>query len=96
MKFFDKTLDEIYDIVSEINDIIFNQTCKEPDFPTHQVTFTFSDWAGMFSFNDDDLFSTEDEPRIYLGEEIDDYEDVKLTLIRTINERIDKYKQISL
>lgn len=92
IKFFDKTFDEIYDILSEVNDSISESTGL--DFPP-ELTFTFNRWAGWFEFNEIMLFSTEDDPREYI-EQTDSFEDLKPALLRKLNEVLDTYSKISL
>lgn len=96
MKFFEKTLDEIYEIVYEVNEQLFEQTCDEKDFPIIGVFFEFTDWAATFKLNDEVLFTSECCAQEYLGDELDCYEDVKVTLIRSINQKLDIYKKITL
>lgn len=92
MKFFDKTLDEIYEIISEINDEL--SAClpqKEHDWFIG-VTFEFNGWVGMAKFMDECLLSSQDEERIYY-DDIDEYEDLKDAIKRRIKEQIDYYSQ---
>lgn len=95
MTFFEKTLDEIYDIVSEINDQIFEQTCPEDQFPKVQVTFEFSDTWALFKLNDDELFNSENNG-LQWDDNLNDYEDLSGYLIKEINNKLDIYKKIEL
>lgn len=95
MKFFDKTLDEIYDILSDVNDQIFVQTCEENEFPKVEVTFEFSDWYGVFKLDNQELFSTENNDQQFF-EETNEYENIKVALINAINERLSAYTKIKI
>lgn len=95
MKFFDKTLDEIFDIVADVNEQIFNQLNTENEFPTLMVTFEFCEWWAGFNLEDIMLFSTENNDQAWI-EETDTYEDLKITLIRAINNKLDNFKKVQL
>lgn len=95
MKFFDKTLDEIYDIVSDVNELIFSQVNTKNEFPSINITFEFGDWFALFKMDEQVLFSTENNDR-ERNEETGECEDIKLTLIRAINEQLNLYKKVKL
>ncbi len=92
MKFFDKTLDEIYEIVSDINENIYDQLQTDV-YPL--LEFSFNGTYAWFGFDETILFTDDDDPREYF-EESDAYEDVEITLIREINKKLDRYKKIQL
>ena len=95
MKFFDKTLDEIFDIVADVNEQIFSQINTENKFPSLTVTFEFCEWWACFNLEDMMLFSTENNDQAWV-EETDTYEDLKITLIRAINNKLDNFKKVQL
>jgi hypothetical protein len=90
MKFFDKTLDEIYDIVSEINE----QLGRDRDW-FEGLEFSFNEWAGYFSFKDMVLFSTENNQQQWI-DELDEYEDLRVTLRRELIDLFDEYKKFEI
>lgn len=92
MKFFDKTLDEIYEIISEVNDeLSYCLPQKERDWFIG-ITFEFNGWVGMVKFMDECLLSTETQVLIYY-DDIDEYEDLRDAIKRCIKEQIDYYSQ---
>lgn len=92
MKFFDKTLDEIHEIISEINDELSNCLPQKEQDWFIGVTFEFNAWAGMVKFMDECLLSTENDERKYY-DDIDEYEDLRDAIKRCIKEQIDYYSQ---
>lgn len=95
MKFFDKSLEQIYRIVADINDKLYKQTddASADVEPTVYVSFEFDSYKGTFRLNDQILFSTHNTLQRYVVED-DDYEDVKITLVRAINEKISEFHEI--
>lgn len=90
VKFFDKTLDELYDIIYRINEILVEEE-GSLDTP---MTFQVGDYWCAIIFQNEVLFSTERDERIYLGEDIDDYEDVEDCIKRLLKESY--HKNLSL
>ena len=95
MTFFDKTLDEILDIITDVNEQIYNQVNIDGDAPSIAITFEFCEFWAAFKMNELDLFNTENDPRLY-DEDTDEYEDLTLALPRIINEKLDTFKTIQL
>lgn len=95
MTFFDKTLDEILDIIADVNEQIYNQVNIDGDAPSITITFEFCEFLAVFKMNELELFNTENDPRLY-DEDTDEYEDLSLALPRVINEKLDTFKTIRL
>lgn len=86
VKFFDKTLDELYEVICRINDLLIEE---EGGFDT-PVTFQVGDYWCEIQFQNTPLFNTECDERIYLGEDIDEYEDVEDCIKRLLKESYQK------
>lgn len=91
-KYFDKSLQEIHDIISELDE----QLCaclpeKEQAWWTG-LSCEFNEWWASIKFQDVELFNTEVDEREYI-EESDDYEDLKECIQRVL---LEKFKQYSL
>ena len=48
MTFFDKTLDEILDIITDVNEQIYNQVNIDGDAPSIAITFEFCEFWAAF------------------------------------------------
>lgn len=83
VKFFNKTLDEIYDIIFDLNELLIPENSFDVG-----VTFEVADYWCSIKFREQELFNTENDKREYLGEEIDDYEDLKDCIKRILTERL--------
>jgi hypothetical protein len=95
IKHFDKTLDEILEIISDINEELQNCLIEEDPFFVG-LTCEFNEWWATIKFQDVMLFHTENDEREYLGEEIDNYEDLKDCIKRILSEKFSYYAQFKL
>ena len=89
VKFFDKTLDEIHEIISDLNELLIPE-----DAFGIGVTFEVADYWCAIRFREQELFNTEDDKREYLGEEINDYEDLKDCIKRVLIEEFQQSQEI--
>ena len=80
MKFFEKTLDEIVEIITKINDELWPDGGQE----LMGLSFEFNDWVGIFKFNEMDLINSENDEEWHFSEELNEYEDIEITLRRLI------------
>ncbi len=93
-KHFDKTLDEILEIISDINEELQNCLIEEDPFFTG-LSCEFNEWWAAIKFQDIELFNTEMDEREYL-EDIDDYEDLKDCIKRILSEKFSYYSQFKI
>lgn len=94
-RYFDKTLEEILEIISDLNEELQACLIKEDPFFTG-LSCEFNEWWAVIKFQDIELFSTENDEREYLGEEIDDYEDLKDCIKRILSEKFAYYSQFKI
>lgn len=91
-KYFDKTLDEVLEIISDINEEL--QLCLiKPDDWFVGLSCEFNEWWAVIKFQDIELFNTEMDEREYLGDDIDDYEDLRDCIKRILSEKFSYYSQ---
>jgi len=95
IKYFDKTLDEILEIISDINEELQTWLIT-PDDWFLGLSCEFNEWWASIKFQDVELFNTEVDERKYLGEEIDDYEDLKDCIKRVLKEKFAYYSQFKI
>lgn len=89
-KHFDKSLQEICDILADLNEQLYSCLSeKEQDWWTG-LSCEFNEWWACIKFQDIDLFSTEADERVYL-EDVDDYEDLKDCIQRVLLEKFAQY-----
>jgi len=94
-KYFDKTLEEIREIISDLNEELQACLVKEDPFFIG-LTCEFNEWWAVIKFQDIELFSTEYDEREYLGEEVDDYEDLRDCIKRILSEKFAYYSQFKI
>lgn len=92
-KYFDKSLQEIHDIISELNEQLCDCLPEKEQAWWTGLSCEFNEWGACIKFQDVELFSTENDEREYLGEELDDYEDLKDCIQRVL---LKKFAQYSL
>lgn len=92
-KHFDKTLQEICDILEELNEQLMECLPEKEQAWWSGLSCEFNEWWAVIKFQDVELFTTENDSREYLGEEIDDYEDLKDCIKRVL---VEKFAQYSL
>jgi hypothetical protein len=90
-KYFDKTLDEILEIISDINEELQACLINQDDWFVG-VSCEFCEWWASIKFQNIELFTTETDEREYL-EETDDYEDLRDCIKRVIAEKRAYYLQ---
>ena len=89
-KYFDKTLDEIANILAELNEQL--GSClpeKEQTFWTG-LSCEFNKWWASIKFQNIELFNSECDKREYL-EDVDDYEELKDCIQRVLLEKFAQY-----
>lgn len=94
MKFFNKTLDEIYDIVVSINEQI--EESRDGVFELYgKLSFEFNDNWAMFKFIDLPLIDDDNHIGWEYIDALDDYEDIEICLKRLIMNRCNEISQIN-
>ena len=91
-KHFDKTLQEIADIISELNDELCSCLPEHEQHWWTGLSCEFNDWWASIKFQDIELFNTEADEREYLSE-TDDYENLKDCIKRILLEKFAQYSQ---
>ena len=89
-KHFNKTLQEISDILEELNEQLCSCLPEKEQAWWSGLSCEFNEWWACIKFQDTELFSTEADEREYI-EEIDDYEDLKDCIKRVLLERFAQY-----
>lgn len=90
MKFFNTSLDDIYEIVLEFNE----KLCNDRDWFVG-ITFTFNEYDAYFSFKDTILFSSENNQQQWI-EETQNYEDLRIALRRSLIDHFNEYKTFKI
>lgn len=89
-KHFDKTLQEICDILQELNEQLASCLPEKEQYWWTGLSCEFNEWWASIKFEDIELFNTENDEREYL-EEIDDYEDLKDAIKRVLLDKLSRY-----
>lgn len=89
-KHFDKTLQEIHDIIEELNEQLCSCVHEHEQFFWTGLSCEFNEWWASIKFQDVELFNTEMDKREYI-EELDDYEDLKDCIQRVLLEKFAQY-----
>lgn len=89
-KHFDKTLQEICDIIEELNEQLCSCLPEKEQALWSGLSCEFNEWWASIKFQDVELFNTEVDEREYI-EEIDDYEDLKDCIQRVLLEKFAQY-----
>lgn len=90
IKHFDKTLDEILEIITDLNEELQKCLVKE-DHWFSGLTCEFNEWWACIKFQDIELLNTENDEREYLGEELDECEDLKDCIKRLLTDKFAYY-----
>ena len=91
-KHFDKTLQEIADIISELNDELCSCLPEHEQHWWTGLSCEFNDWWASIKFQDMEIFNTEADEREYLAG-TDDFEDLKDCIKRILLEKFAQYSQ---
>lgn len=89
-KHFDKTLQEIADIISELNDELCSSLPEKEQQWWTGLSCEFNEWWASIKFQDIELFNSEADEREYL-EDVDDYEDLRDCIKRVLLEKLSLY-----
>lgn len=89
-KHFDKTLQEICDILEELNEQLMECLPEKEQAWWSGLSCEFNEWWACIKFQDIELFSTEADEREYI-EEGDTYEDLKNCIQRVLLEKFAQY-----
>lgn len=89
-KHFNKTLQEIHDIISELNEQLCSCLPEKEQGFWSGLSCEFSEWWASIKFQDIELFNTEMDERQYI-EESDNYEDLKECIQRVLLEKFAQY-----
>lgn len=89
-KHFDKTLQEIADIIEELNAQLCSCLPEKEQEWWSGLSCEFNEWWACIKFQDIELFNTESDEREYL-EDVDDYEDLKDCIQRVLLEKFAQY-----
>lgn len=91
-KHFDKSLQEICDILEELNEELLESIGMDENSNWFTgLTCEFNEWWACIKFEDMIVLDTENDEREYLGEDIDDYEDLKDCIQRVLLEKFARY-----
>lgn len=91
-KHFGKNLQEICDILEELNEELLESIGMDENSNWFTgLTCEFNEWWACIKFEDMIVLDTENDEREYLGEDIDDYEDLKDCIQRVLLEKFARY-----
>lgn len=89
-KHFDKTLQEIADIISELNDELIECLPEKEQAWWTGLSCEFNEWWAAIKFQDLHLFDTENSEQQFF-EETNEYEDLKDYIKRVLLEKLSLY-----
>ena len=87
---FDKTLQQICDILDELNEQLCSCVPEREQQWWSGLTCEFNEWWASIKFQDIELFNTEDDHREYY-EDTDSFEDLKPCIQRVLLEKFSMY-----
>ena len=83
-------MDNYLETINELNALLYG---KAGDYTTHSFNYRTNGYSDIICFNEDILFSSEDEERIF-DEQTGEYEPLTPYVKRMFNERVEELEKL--